>query len=100
MSFKSSLPWDLEQAMTAFQVKQNWYEEYWLRDTNDLTSPQVHRRPDGSIDNDVYRGYAKRERDLAIKQACFALLAMLVRLFRRVKPTPHIIRKTVLEPHQ
>ena len=28
MSFKSSLPWDLEQAMTAFQVKQNWYEEY------------------------------------------------------------------------
>ncbi len=35
MSFKSSLPWDLEQAMTAFQVNQNWYEEYWLRDTND-----------------------------------------------------------------
>ena len=100
MSFKSSLPWDLEQAMTAFQVKQNWYEEYWLRDTNDLTSPQVHRRPDGSIDNDVYRGYAKRERDLAIKQACFALLAMLVRLFRLAKPTPHIIRKTALEPHQ
>jgi hypothetical protein len=55
-----------------------------------LTSPQVHRRPDGSIDNDVYRGYAKRERDLAIKQACFALLAMLVRLFRLAKPTPHI----------
>ena len=47
MSFKSSLPRDLEQAMTAFQVKQNWYEEYWLRGTNDLTSPQVHRRPDG-----------------------------------------------------
>ena len=40
MPFKSSLPWDLEQAMTAFQVDQNWYEEYWLRDTNDLTSPQ------------------------------------------------------------
>ena len=36
MSFKSSLPWDLEQAMTAFQVDQNWYEEYWLRDTNDF----------------------------------------------------------------
>ena len=100
MSFKSSLPWDLEQAMTAFQVDQNWYEEYWLRDTNDLTSPQVHRRPDGSIDIDFYRECAKRKRDLAMKQACFALLAMLVRLFRRVKPTPHIIRKTVLEPHQ
>jgi hypothetical protein len=37
MSFKSSLPWDLERAMTAFQIKQNWYEEYWLRDTNNPT---------------------------------------------------------------
>lgn len=82
MSFKSSLPWHLEQAMTAFQVNQNWYEEYWLRDTSDLTRPQVHRRPDGSIDIDLYCGCAKRERDLTIKKACFALLAMLVRLFR------------------
>jgi hypothetical protein len=24
------LPWDLEQAMTAFQVHPNWYEHYWL----------------------------------------------------------------------
>jgi hypothetical protein len=86
--------------MTAFQVNENWYEEYWLRDTNDLTSPHVHRRPDGSIDIDFYRGCAKRKRDLAIKQACFALLAMLVRLFRRAKPTRHFIRKTALEPHQ
>jgi len=100
MSSKSSLPWDLEQAMTAFQINQNWYEEYWLRDTDDLTSPQVQRRPDGSIDLDFYRGRAKRERDLAIKQACFALLAMLVRLLRRAKATPHIIRETVLEPRQ
>lgn len=100
MSFKSSLPWDLEQAMTAFQVKQNWYEEYWLRDTNDLTSSQVYRRPDGSIDIEFYRGYAKRERDLAMKQACYALLAMLVRLFRLAKPTPHIIRNTAFEPHE
>jgi hypothetical protein len=100
MSFKSSLPWDLEQAMTAFQVKQNWYEEYWLRDTNDLASPLVHRRPDGSIDIDFYRGCAKRQRDLAIKLVCVALLAMLGRLFRRAKATVHIIRKTALEPHQ
>ena len=71
MSFKSSLPWDLEQAMTAFQVNQNWYEEYWSRDTNDLTSPQVHRRPDGSIDIDFYRGCAKRERDL-LRSTCDA----------------------------
>jgi len=100
MSSKSSLPWDLEQAMTAFQINQNWYEEYWLRDTDDLTSPQVQRRPDGSIDLDFYRGRAKRERDLAIKQACFALLAMLVRLLRRAKATPHIIREPALEPRQ
>jgi hypothetical protein len=100
MSFKSSLPQDLEQAMTAFQVNQNWYEEYWLRDTNDLANPQVPRRPDGSIDIDFYCGRAKRERDLAIKHACFALLAVLVRLFRPAKPTPHIVRKTALEPHQ
>lgn len=100
MSFKSSLPRDLEQAMTAFQVNQNWYEEYWLRNTNDLTNPQVHRRPDSSIDIDFYCGGAKRERDLAVKKACFALLAMLVQLFRLAKSMPHIIRKTSLEPHQ
>lgn len=100
MSFKSSLPWDLEQAMTAFQVNQNWYEEYWLRDTSDLTRPQVHRRPDGSIDIDLYCGCAKRERDLTIKKACFALLAMLVRLFRLEKRTPYVIREAALEPHQ
>ena len=100
MSSKSSLPWDLNQAMTAFQVNQNWYEEYWLRDTNDLTSPQVRRRPDGSIDLDFYRACAKRERNLTIKQASFALLAMLTQLFRRAKATPHIIRETALEPHQ
>ena len=56
MSFKSYLPWDLEKAMTTFQVKQDWYEEYWLRDANDLTNPQVHRRTDGSIDMNYYRG--------------------------------------------
>jgi hypothetical protein len=100
MSSKSSLPWDLNQAMTAFQVNQNWYEEYWLRDTNDLTSPQVQRRLDGSIDLDFYRTCAKRERDLAIKQACFTLLAMLAQLFRRAMATPPIIRKTALESHQ
>ena len=96
MSFKSSLPWDLEQAMTAFQVNQNWYEEYWLRDTKDLSSPQVHRRPDGSIDIDFYRGGAKRERDLTIKKACFDLLVMAVRLFRLARLTPYIIRETAL----
>ena len=26
-----SLPWDLEQAMTAFQVHPSWYENYWLK---------------------------------------------------------------------
>ena len=25
------LPWDLEQAMTAFQVRPSWYEDYWLK---------------------------------------------------------------------
>jgi hypothetical protein len=25
------LPWDLEQAMTAFQVHPSWYEDYWLK---------------------------------------------------------------------
>src|SRR5262249_47451178 len=44
------------QAMTAFQVNPIWYDEYWLRDTNDFTGPQVRR-------------CAKRERHLAIKHA-------------------------------
>jgi hypothetical protein len=26
-----SLPWELEQAMTAFQVHPSWYEDYWLK---------------------------------------------------------------------
>jgi hypothetical protein len=91
---------DLELAMTAFQVNQNWYEEYWLHDTKGLTGPQVHRRPDGSIDIDFYRARAKRKRDLAIKQACFALLSMFARLFQPAKPTSHIPRQTALEPHQ
>ena len=25
------LPWDLEQAMSAFQVDGAWYEQYWLK---------------------------------------------------------------------
>jgi hypothetical protein len=95
VSSKASLPWDLEQAMTAFQVKQSWYENYWLRDINDLACRQVHRRPDGSIDIDYYRRCAKCERDLALKQAFVALLAMLVRLFRLA-----IGRKTSLGPYQ
>ena len=100
MSSKSSLPWDLNQAMTAFQVNQNWYEEYWLRDRKDLTSLQVQRRSDGSIDLDFYCASAKRERDLAIKQACCTLLAKLAQLFRRAKAAPRIIREIGLEPRQ
>jgi hypothetical protein len=100
VSFKSYLPWDLEKAMTTFQVKQDWYEEYWLRDANDLTNPQVHRRTDGSIDMNFYRGCAKRERDLAMKRACSGLLAVLVRHFRLVKPKPHVGRKISLESQQ
>jgi hypothetical protein len=30
MSRKTTLPWDLEHAMTAFQVEPGWYENYWL----------------------------------------------------------------------
>jgi hypothetical protein len=94
MSLESPLPWDLEQAMTAFQVKQTWYEDYWLRDKSDLAGARVHRRPDGSIDIDFYRGCAKRERDLAIKQACFRLLEMLVRVPRLAMRCSQIIRKS------
>jgi hypothetical protein len=36
------LPWDLEQAMTAFQVRPSWYEDYWLK-------PLERRRPPGLI---------------------------------------------------
>ena len=85
LSSKSSLAWDLEQAMTAFQVNPNWYDEYWLRDTNDSTGRQIQRRPDGSIDIDFYCGCAARERSLVIKHAFFALLAMPMRLFRLAK---------------
>jgi hypothetical protein len=35
------LPWDLEQAMTVFQVHHSWYEDYWL------TPPK--QRPPGLI---------------------------------------------------
>jgi hypothetical protein len=79
MSFKRSLPWDLEKAMTAFQVTQDWYEEYWLRGGNDLIDQDVHRRADGSIDVDFYER-ANREREVAMRQACVSLVAMLVRL--------------------
>ena len=81
MSSRNRLPWDLEHAMTTFQVNPNWYETYWLRDTKDLTGQCVHRRPDGSVDFDFYRRCAKHERDLAIKKACVALSAMLGRFF-------------------
>ena len=90
MFSKASLPCDLDQ---------DWYEQHWLRDTSDLTRPQIRRRTNGSIDIDFYRGCAKRERDLAIKQAGFALLAMLMRLLQRerrakgvtmVSPVPRI----------
>jgi hypothetical protein len=100
MSFKSSLPRDLEQAMTPFQVKQDWYEEHWLRGPDDLTSSQVHRRADGSIDIDFYRGCAGRERNLAIRQAYFALVAMLLDFFRPAKPTPYTVRKAAVEPYE
>jgi hypothetical protein len=91
MFSKASLPCDLDQ---------DWYEQHWLRDTSDLTRPQIRRRTNGSIDIDFYRGCAKRERDLAIKQAGFALLAVLVRLLQRARPTTNIIRKIALESHQ
>jgi len=35
------LPWDLEQAMTAFQVHPSWYEDYWLK--------PLEQRPPGLI---------------------------------------------------
>ena len=28
---KKSPAWECEQAMTAFQVQPDWYEEYWLK---------------------------------------------------------------------
>ncbi len=31
MTQKTTLPWDLEHAMTAFQIDPDWYEHYWLR---------------------------------------------------------------------
>ena len=67
MSSKLPLPKDLEHAVTIFR---------------DLTAQQVHRRPDGSIDIDFYRGCAKQERDLAIKGAFVTFAAVLVRIFR------------------
>jgi hypothetical protein len=30
MTQKTTLPWDLEHAMTAFQVDSRWYEKYWF----------------------------------------------------------------------
>ena len=28
---KNNLPWDLDQGMTMFQVRPDWYEDYWLK---------------------------------------------------------------------
>jgi len=66
MSSKNSLPWDIEQAMTAFHVDPNWYDEYWLRDANESTGPRVRRRRH-------------------IRHAVFALLAVASRFFRLQK---------------
>jgi hypothetical protein len=66
MSSKNSLPWDIEQAMTAFHVDPNWYDEYWLRDANESTGPRVRRRRH-------------------IRHAVFALLAVASRFFRLLK---------------
>ncbi len=82
---KSALPWDLEHAMTAFQVKPDWYEEYWLKPPTSahVAGPNVRRLHNGSIDIDFYRSLANRERDMAIKKFGLTLLATVVQLFRR-----------------
>jgi hypothetical protein len=37
------LPWDLEQAMTAFQVHPSWYEDYWLKPLEPLPPGLIAR---------------------------------------------------------
>ncbi len=84
MQSKSPLPWDLEHAITAFQVNPNWYEEYWLKPTR-TDSFYMHRRPDGSIDGDFYRGRAKHERDIAMRKYALALFATIRAVLRRAE---------------
>lgn len=83
MQPKSSLPWDLEKAMTTFQVSADWYKEHWMKSQPD----DVYRRPDGSIDFDFYRECARCERILATKEVCGELFAAMIRLFRLIGST-------------
>lgn len=85
MHSKCPLPWDLEHTMTAFQVKPDWYEEYWLKPPTSahVAGPYVRRLHNVSIDIDFYRSRAKRERDMAIKKCGLTLLATIAQLFRR-----------------
>jgi hypothetical protein len=43
MTRKTTLPWDLEHAMTAFQVDPRWYEKHWL------TPEEPSRRRSGTF---------------------------------------------------
>ena len=62
----SRLPWDLEQAMSAFQVDSSWYEEYWL------TPPKP--RPPGMIAQLVRRANCSVSRATAdLKHALAAI---------------------------
>jgi hypothetical protein len=83
MQPKSSLPWDLEKAMTTLTVSADGYKEYWMKSQPD----DVCRRPDGSIDFDFYRERARRERILATKEVCGELFAVMIRLFRLIGST-------------
>jgi hypothetical protein len=68
----NTLSWDIEQAMTAFQVNPEWYERYWFGPTSS-----------GSVDFNLHRERAARERALARQQAGRFLLTVMGRGFQR-----------------
>jgi len=68
----NTLSWDIEQAMTAFQVNPEWYERYWFGPARSE-----------SVDFNLHRERAARERALARQQAGRFLLTVMGRGFRR-----------------
>lgn len=83
MQVTCTLPWDLDRAMTAFQVNPEWYEQYWLKPAcSNSAFGQDH--PFGTIDFGSYRARAARERALARQEAFRFLLALTSDAIRRV----------------
>jgi hypothetical protein len=99
MGQKTTLPWDLQHAMSAFQVDPGWYEKYWLAPETHTAPPKLattfpisdranfatiastcaafgraHLNGDGSVDIRTYLRIAEQERRIAMRSTFSALV--------------------------